>query len=342
MLSAARGALEAALAEGWADPAALHHAGRRAGLLLDAARTSIARSLGVRPEQVLLADSPAAAARAGIAGLVPESTTIAAPAVEQAVVLDALDSMARGPVRIADVDELGRVRPDGLAGAGAVCLQLANREVGTIQPPAPDGIPWFADAAHVVGHADPALWRERDWTALAVDPVSFGSCPGVGILVVRRGWRPPERVMRGWLGGMPNIAAAIAAATALEWLEGHGPAQAERHRLHVDRIRAAVAGIADVQVLGDPVDRLPHVVTFSVMYASGEALVTELDRRGFAAASGSACATEEARPSHVLAAMGAYTGGNVRVCLPYDVEDATVDRFIAELPSAVDAVRGPL
>ena len=68
-------------------------------------------------------------------------------------------------------------------------------------------------------------------------------------------------------------------------------------------------------MVGDPVDRLPHLVTFSCLYVDGEALVDELDRRGFAVASGSACTASHAEPSHVLAAMGVLTHGNVRVSL---------------------------
>ena len=77
-----------------------------------------------------------------------------------------------------------------------------------------------------------------------------------------------------------------------------------------------------------------------MLYASGEAIVTEFDRRGFAVASGSACMAESQRPSHVLAAMGAYTGGNVRVSLPFGCSEASVDAFIEALPNVVGSIRG--
>ena len=64
----------------------------------------------------------------------------------------------------------------------------------------------------------------------------------------------------------------------------------------------------DTAVLGgDPADRLPHLVTFSCLYVDGEALLTELDRRGFAVSSGSSCTSDALTPSHVLVAMGALT-----------------------------------
>ena len=72
----------------------------------------------------------------------------------------------------------------------------------------------------------------------------------------------------------------------------------------------------DTDVVGDPDDRLPHVVTFSSLYVDGEAVVGAFDAAGFAVASGSACTSSTLEPSHVLAAMGVLTHGNVRVTLP--------------------------
>ena len=54
------------------------------------------------------------------------------------------------------------------------------------------------------------------------------------------------------------------------------------------------------------------------------ALVTALDREGFAVNSGSSCTASTLEPSHVLVAMGVLTHGNVRVSLPRGVETAEV------------------
>ena len=107
----------------------------------------------------------------------------------------------------------------------------------------------------------------------------------------------------------------------------------------VDRIRAAAAAIPDTEVVGDPVDRLPHLVTFSCLYVNGEQIVHALDRRGFGVASGSACTASTLEPSHVLAAMGVLTHGNVRVSLTRDTTDAEVDAFCAALPEVVAEIR---
>jgi cysteine desulfurase len=99
------------------------------------------------------------------------------------------------------------------------------------------------------------------------------------------------------------------------------------------------AGVPDTDVVGDPDDRLPHVVTFSCLYLDGEALVTELDRLGFGVASGSACTASTLEPSHVLAAMGALTHGNVRVSLTRDTTAEQVEGFCRALPEVVARLR---
>ena len=86
-------------------------------------------------------------------------------------------------------------------------------------------------------------------------------------------------------------------------------------------------------MVGDPVDRVPHLLTFSALYVDGETLTLELDRAGFAVASGSACSASSEHPSHVLAAMGALTHGNVRLGLSADTTESDVDAF-ARRPAA--------
>ena len=102
------------------------------------------------------------------------------------------------------------------------------------------------------------------------------------------------------------------------------------------------AGVPDVEVLGDPVGRLPHIVTFSCLYVDGEALLTALDRRGFAVSSGSSCTSSTLEPSHVLVAMGALTSGNIRVSLHQHTTAAQIDEFLAVLPDVVRDVRAEL
>src|SRR6185295_19113852 len=106
------------------------------------------------------------------------------------------------------------------------------------------------------------------------------------------------------------------------------------------RILTVVAAtVPDVEVVGDPVDRAPHIVTFSCLYVDGEALLHALDRRGFAVSSGSSCTAATLTPSHVLEAMGVLTHGNVRVSLHRETTAEEVDRFLTVLPGLVEKIR---
>jgi cysteine desulfurase len=195
------------------------------------------------------------------------------------------------------------------------------------------GVPLLVDAAQSVGRVPvPA-----GWSLLTASARKWGGPPGVGVLAVRKGTRylPPEPAP-----GPVDLPAVVAAAASLRAVLADAAVQSARLSRLVTRIRETVAAtVPDVEVVGDPDDRLPHLVTFSCLYVDGEALLHALDRRGYAVSSGSACTADTLRPSHVLEAMGVLTHGNVRVSLHPGVSDADVDGFLAVLPEVVAGLR---
>lgn len=143
--------------------------------------------------------------------------------------------------------------------------------------------------------------------------------------------------------GFENLPAIVAAAASLRAVRAEADAEGARLRALVDRIRARVpALVPDVEVVGDPMRRLPHLVTFSCLYVDGETLLGELDRAGFSVSSGSSCTSSTLSPSHVLKAMGVLSEGNVRVSLPRGTAEEDVDRFLEVLPGLVAGVREKL
>lgn len=337
---AARETLLAALDSGWADPARLHHEGRTARLLLDNAREVVADALGARPDEVHFTASGTAAIHTGItaavAGRRRTGSRVVRSAVEHSAVL-AFDGETIG------VSSSGRVEVDAFAealpGAALACLQSANHEVGTRQPVAvvaeacqAAGVPLFVDAAASVGREDvPA-----GWSLLAASGHKWGGPAGVGVLAVRKG----VRVVLPESPGYQDVPAVLAAAAALQARRTEAASIDARQRGWIDELRKRIAAeVQDVEVVGDPEDRLPHILTFSCLYVDGEALVTALDAEGIAVSSGSACTSSTLRPSHVLAAMGVLTHGNVRVSLARTTSYADVDHLATVLPSIVGRIR---
>jgi cysteine desulfurase len=357
---AARDTLLAALEQGYADPVRLHGPGRTARLLLDNAREVFGSVLGVRADEVSLTASGTTAVHQGVLGLLLGrrrfSTRLVHSAVEHSAVFAAADWWAAhfgGTADVVGVDALGRISPEGLAAAlaaptGVLAVQSANLEVGTVQPlprvaeaAAAADVPLFVDFAASAGRLD----LPAGWSAAAASAHKWGGPAGVGLLLVRKGarWRAPfptdDRVDPR-VAGFENVPAVLAAAAALQAVVAERDEVGARQRVLVERIRSRVAAsVPDVDVVGDPDDRLPHVVTFSCLYVEGEALVRELDRRGFGVSSGSACSASTLTPSHVLAAMGALTHGNIRVSLGRDTTAADVDAFLAVLPEVVAGLR---
>ena len=204
------------------------------------------------------------------------------------------------------VDHLGHLdleawRRAVRAGECAVaCLQVADHEVGTLQP--------YAEAAEVCAAAGVPL--VLDATA-ALGRINLAGeiglvCPGrlrrcvrrstsVGLLALRRSarWRAPYPVddyQDGRWPGPPDVPAIFAAAVALESGLGDAEAVGRRQFALVDRLRREIVDrVPDVDVAGDPDGRVPHLLTFSALYVDGETLTVELDRAGFGVASGSAC-----------------------------------------------------
>ena len=156
-------------------------------------------------------------------------------------------------------------------------------------------------------------------------------------------WRPPVPAgsREGHrVPGFPNVPAILSAAAALEAFDAERDEAEIALRLLTSQIRDRLkTDVPDCVVHGDPANALPHILTFSCLYIDGEALVIELDKAGFSVSSGSACANDTQQPSHVLAAMGAITHGNVRVSLPRNTSQDSVARFLTVLPDIVRRLR---
>ena len=368
LLPVARDTLLAAIEVGWADPARLHAEGRRARALLDRSREVVATGLGVRPSEVsFLPSGPTALTRA-VDGLAYAARRRGARTVASAVEHSAVLVPGRARAAAADdptllcevgVDSVGRLDLDAWRSALAVpgsvvaALQSANGEVGTRQPlaaareaAAAHGIPLVVDAMASLGRDD----VPPDWDVLVADARSWGG-PPLGVLVVREGvrWHWSEAradVEHGRADVTPWVPLVLAAAEAWQQTTATRVADTQVTRALVDDIRRAASAVPDTDVVGDPDDRLPHIVTFSSLYVDGEAVVGALDAAGFSVASGSACTSSTLEPSHVLAAMGVLTHGNVRVTLPLPaVSPALADdvrAFTTAIAPAIHAVRDQL
>jgi cysteine desulfurase len=355
----ARAALLEAL-DGFGDPSRLYGRGRRARTLLDRSREQLAAAVGAAPDEVIFTSGGTEAANLAVTGMARAAGRrrhLVVSAVEHTSVLAPARALAGQGFEVTEVgvDGTGRVDPDELAEAVRddtllVCLQHANHEVGTIQPVQEAAALAHERRALVLVDACQTLGRlPVDMAELGADLLvaSGHKCygpPGTGFLVASGRARPwpvlvgdeREHRRRAGMENLPGIAAMAAAVTARV---AEAPGERDRMAGLASRLLAGLATIPEVVVHGDPGQRLPHLVAFSVLYIEGEALLLLLDGEGIAVHSGSSCTADSQEPSHVLAAMGAITHGSVRVSFLRDTTESDVDRLLAVLPAAVADLR---
>lgn len=343
------------------DPGRVHSDGRITRVAIEHAREQVAALFGARPREVVFTSTGTEAVNAAVWGAVQDARSrharghVVTSAVEHSAVLD---STRRLSVEVSDVgvDRLGRFDPAAVLDAMRpdtvlVTVQLANHEVGTIQPAA--AIVEGARAAGVLVHVDACAAAGHlpvDFAALGADLCSvtahkLGGPKGAAALLVRRGVRLPplivggaqERARRGGIEDVPAIVGFGAAADELAG--GRLDDEAADARARSDRLLAGALAVDDVVQLGDPVDRLPHLVCLGVGGVEAEPVLLGLDQRGIAVHSGSSCSSEVLEPSPVLAAMGADAERSLRASVGWNSTDADAEAFCDAFPQVVESLR---
>ena len=260
-----------------------------------------------------------------------------------------------------------------------VHLQTANHEVGTLQDVKAAarlcrerGVWLHADAAQAVGHV-PVDFDELGADFMSVSAHKFGGPTGVGALLVRRGIRlepllaggDQERARRAGLENVSAIAGfgAVCESLGRSEAEAHGEAvvggeqalvvgetgaegkaskrsdEAAEHFAMTSRIRERLTSLDGVEHIGHPSERAPHIVCFRLADVEPQALVLELDRRGFAVHSGSACSSESLEPSPVLEAMGHDGQHSLRISVGWSSSEADVDALLSAVPKVLSDLR---
>jgi cysteine desulfurase len=309
-----------------ANPQVAHGFGRRAHMALEAARAQVAALIAARPDEIVFGASGTEVNNLAVKGYLKanrrKGRRIVLSAVEHPSVDRACRRMAAEgcELTVVGVDREGRVRPEAVAeavteGVALVCLQLANPEVGAVQPVAEAARAIRARGAALLVDAVFAAGRMPvDVGALGADLVSLSSSalwgpPGAAALWVRRGVRiQPEMdggVQEGGRrGGLEDVPAIVGFGAAADHL-ARGLAA---HLAHLEglagRLRDHLAGIPGVRTTGPVRPRAAGHVSVLVDGVEGESLLTLLDRAGVAASSGSFCGAQAMKASPILTAMG--------------------------------------
>jgi cysteine desulfurase len=344
------------LREHIADPGRVHSDGRVTRVAIENAREQVAAFVGARPREVVFTSGGTEAVNAAIFGAVRRAegaNRIVTTAVEHSSVLDACRRERLETVEVG-VDRTGRFDADAVLaaigpGTAVVSVQLANHEVGTVQPVAEvcagareRGVLVHVDACAAVGHA-PVAFAEVGADLMSVTAHTWGGPKGTGALLVRRGLRIPQFVVggaqeRARRGGIENVPAIVGFGAAADWIAPQVDARRLGYRsFRRDLLR--LTRIDGVHHEGSSEHHLPNLVCLTVDGVEAEPILLALDQRGIAVHSGSACSSESLEPSPVLAAMGADADHALRISCGWSTTDTDIDALVTALPEVIDMFR---
>jgi cysteine desulfurase len=347
------------LREHHGDPGRLHAEGHATRIAIETAREQVAARFAARPREVVFTATGTEAVNTAVFGALARAggRHVVTTAVEHSSVLD---SIARGSddVTVVGVDRAGRFDPVEVAAAvrpdtALVSVQLANHEVGTLQP-AVEVVERVRERGDSVVHVDACAAAGHvpvDFEVLGADLCSvtghtFGGPKGAAALLVRRGLRFPPLVVggaqeRARRAGIEDVPAVVGFGAACDAIAGSA---LDREAARASALSARIAddaqrGVEGLTRYGDPHACLPHLVCLGVDGVEAEPILLALDQRGVAVHSGSSCSSESLEPSPVLAAMGVDADRSLRASVGWSSTDDDVDAFLEALPVVVGLLR---
>jgi cysteine desulfurase len=344
----------------------IHSAGREAKKALEKARETIMHALGAaNPECLCFTASGSEADNMAIQGVARalrhKGNHLVTSAVEHPAVLGPCRFLEEKGFQVTYVkpDESGLIRPEAVAAALRddtilISIMHANNETGTINPiPA---IGTIARERNILFHTDavqsfckaPFTVDELRADLLSVSAHKINGPKGVGALYIREG--VPIRPLiygghqeAGLRAGTENVASIVGAAKAAELGLANMKDAAVRVRSLRDKLeKGLLKKVPHARLNGHPALRLPNTLNLSFPFVESESLLLELDLKGVAVSSGSACTSGTGEPSHVLLAMGIpheICRGALRFSLGKQNTESEIDYVLQVLPEIVERIR---
>jgi len=343
--------------------------GQQAKTAIEQAREKVAHFLGAKTSEILFTSGATEAINLAHKGLIENQKLphIITSSIEHKAVLETckhLEKLGWAKVNYLPVDKDGLVKIDDLEKTIRpetilVSIMYVNNEMGAIQPIVQIGqllkkinakrkqkIYFHTDATQAIQYLDCRV------TELGVDLLSlsghkFYAPKGVGVLYFKKG-TPLVRQQDGGeqesrlRAGTENVPYIVGLGKAIELVQKNKVSSAKYVEKLRDKLMAGVLQIPGVKLVGDFKKNAPHIATFLVKGAEGEAMMLLLSDKGVAASSGSACTSGLLEPSHVLLAMGYQpeeAHGSLRFSLGKDNTEEEIDEVIKVLPTIVQKLR---
>lgn len=349
----------------YGNPSSVHYLGREAKKHVDIARTRVAKALGALPEEIYFtaggSESDNWAVRGAAYANKSKGNHIITTQIEHHALLYTCENLEKEGFEITylPVDSYGMVSIDDLKRAITdktilISIMYANNEIGTIQPIEEIGkiakennIYFHTDAVQAVGNVKINV-VDQNIDMLSLSAHKFYGPKGIGALYIKKGVKILNLIHgggqeRGRRAGTENVPGIVGLGKAIEIAVDN----MEEHNNKIIKLRdKLISGVMEripyTRLNGHPQNRLPGNVSFCFQYIEGESLLLNLDMKGIAGSSGSACTSGSLEPSHVLLAIGLpheIAHGSLRLTLGEVNTEEDIDYVLEVLPEIVDRLR---
>jgi len=317
------------LKDDFGNPSSLYLVGQRARKAVEGARAKIAEFIGARdPDEIVFTSGGTEADNLAIKGAalgnIRKAKRIVISAIEHSAVREAASFLRKvDSFQVVEkpVEPSGAIDPDDFdefltPDTTLVSIMAVNNETGVIQPVdkfSPGlrrkGILFHTDAVQAAGRIKIDV---DGWGAdlLTLSGHKFGAPKSVGILYVRKGTRMEGLIQGGSQeknrrGGTENVAAIVGMGVAADLAKK----ELEKESIRIQKMRDNLEGtllsrIPNSFVNGAGAKRVANTTNICFEYTESSKMIMALDLKGVSASNGSACASGNPNPSHVLLAMG--------------------------------------
>lgn len=352
-------------AAGIGNPSSIHTEGLLAEKAVERARAEIAEILYAHPDEIIFTGSGTESDNLAILGTAEIATKkhLITTAIEHKAVLEPCRHLQRKGFKVTylKVDRNGQVDLKELKESLTkdtflVSVMLANNEIGSIQP--------IREIAKIIRHfrkenkthlpylhtdaCQAPRFIDINVAKLGVDFLSFNGSKiygskGIGALYVRRGVILAPIIMgggqeRGLRSGTLNVEGIVGLAKALVLCQKEREKESKTLGKIQKKLISELKKISGLVINGGEENRLPNNINFSIEGLEGEQLVLELDAKGFAVSSGSACSHDSGEGSYSIRAIGGSEEqaiGAVRISLPRGASLSDVTYFIKSLKEII-------
>ncbi|MGR9013673.1 MAG: cysteine desulfurase family protein [Gammaproteobacteria bacterium] len=339
----------------YGNPSSLYRHGRISRSAIDTAREQLASLIGVQPGQIIFTSGGTEANNLALATLAPKAG-LAVSVIEHPSVLEPALHLQRqghrltllavdvnGQITQEAVDEVISLKPS------LVSIMLANNETGAVQNIASytdqlkaQGIKVHTDAVQALGKI-PVDFNRLGAHFMSLSSHKIYGPKGCGALIFEKSMAITPVMLgggqeQGFRAGTENVAAIVGFGKAAE-LAKTELADRQAHLLKLRTLlEHGLNAIPGLTVFAEQAERLPNTVQMGIQGIDGEMLLMQLDQKGIAVSSGSACASGVREPSPVLVAMGidaAQAKSAIRISLGKANTEAEIFEFIKQLESLV-------